>query len=261
MPTPLVPSPAYTQRGKGRTFLYIAGIEGTGQLFYKQIEDLSRDHQVITFPFRPDGLYNIEQLIEDVEWILKDAGAVETTVLGESFGGLLTIATALARPELFSRIILLNTFPWFQQRAKINLGVALFSILPYSLFKAYRTRRSRDELFSEDISDEDRRKFHELTQVVSREGYLSRLRIIRDTDFRERVKQIQIPALVIAGSNDQLFDSVGYGRFLSSRMPRAKLKILDGTGHVALLAEGVRVRDWLAELDEIGSPNSGTTRN
>jgi pimeloyl-ACP methyl ester carboxylesterase len=60
-----------------------------------------------------------------------------------------------------------------------------------------------------------------------------------------------VPTLVVAGSHDGLFDSVKYGTLMSSRIPRAKLKILEGTGHAALLAEGVRVRDWFQEFDDL----------
>jgi hypothetical protein len=33
-------------------------------------------------------------------------------------------------------------------------------------------------------------------------------------------------------------------------MPRARLKLLEGTGHVALLSGRVRVREWLEEFEE-----------
>jgi hypothetical protein len=33
-------------------------------------------------------------------------------------------------------------------------------------------------------------------------------------------------------------------------LPRARLKLLEGTGHVALLSGRVRVRDWLREFEE-----------
>jgi pimeloyl-ACP methyl ester carboxylesterase len=241
--------PAYFKHGSGKTFLYIPGLEGTGKLLYKQLEDLSRDHTVLSMPLRAEGPYRLDRLVEDAIWVTEQNDSSDITVLAESFGGLVAIATALARPDLFRRMILLNTFPWFRQRSKIRAGVALFSLLPYSLFKVYRARRSRDELFSDDISSEDRRIFHELTRVVPRDAYLSRLRIIRDTDFRSRLGDVQVQTLIVAGTHDALFDSVEYGRQLSSRIPRARLKILRGTGHVALLSGKVQVRDWLTEFE------------
>lgn len=239
----------YKVEGSGPPLVYVCGIEGSGRLFYKQAEDLARDHRIITMPLRAEGRYEMSRLVEDVAWVVRDAGALGATVLGESFGGLLTMATALAHPELFSRMILLNTFPFFFQRAKIHAGCVLFAAF-YPMMKAHRTRAARHVLFSPDIAEDDRQRFRDYTRVVGREGYVSRMRIIRDTDLRPRLQEIKTPALVVAGTADRLLDSVKAARLMASRMPRARLKLLEGTGHVALLSGRVRVREWLGEFEE-----------
>ena len=239
----------YRIEGSGPALVYVCGIEGTGRLFYKQAEDLARDHTIITFGLRGAGRYELRELVEDVRWVVREAGFERATFLGESFGGLLTMATALAHPELFERMILVNTFAHFAERARIQLGVLAFSLLPYALVKAYRTRTARRHLFSDDVSEEDRRLFREHTRVVPREGYVSRMRIIRDTDLRPRLGEIDVPALVVAGTADRLLDSVSAARLLAEKLPRARLKLLEGTGHVALLSGRVRVREWLDEFD------------
>jgi 3-oxoadipate enol-lactonase len=241
----------YRVEGSGPAFVYVCGIEGTGRLFYKQAADLARDHTVITFPLRGQGRYSLSRLVEDLAWVVRDAGFERATFLGESFGGLLTIAAAHERPDLFERMILVNTFAHFAQRAKIHLGCALFSLLPYPLMKAHQTRAARRVLFCGDVSEEDRRLFREHTRIVPRAGYVSRLRIIRDTDLRPRLKEINVPALVVAGTADRLLDSVGAARLMAASLPRARLKLLEGTGHVALLSGRVRVREWLAEFASI----------
>lgn len=243
-------TPEFKVQGSGPPFLYVAGVEGTGRLFYKQAEDLARDHTVITFPLRGVGRYEMGRLVEDVRAVVRAAGFERVTVLGESFGGLLTMAAAVEHPELFERIILVNTFPFFAQRAKIRFGVAVFSLLPLVLLKFHRTGSARRVLFSEDVAEDDRRLFRELTRELAYEGYLSRMRIIRDTDLRPRLHEIRAPVLVVAGTDDRLLDSVKNGRLLAERLPRARLKLLEGTGHTALLSGRVRVRDWLAEFEE-----------
>ncbi len=235
--------------GRGEPFVYVPGIEGTGKLFYKQLVDLERDHRIITFPLRAKGRYGMGTLVDDLASVMRDAGAGRATVLGESFGGMLAMAAALEHPEFFKRLILVNTFPFFVQRARIKFGVAIYSILPYALVKAYRRRRAGTELFSSDIADEDRRLFRDHTQSVPFEGYLSRLRIIRDMDLRARLPEIKVPTLVVAGTTDGLIDSVSAAQEIAANIPGAKLKLLEGTGHCALLSSRVRVRDWIAELD------------
>jgi 3-oxoadipate enol-lactonase len=244
-------TPEYKIQGSGPPFIYVAGVEGTGKLFYKQADDLAHDHTVITFPLRGAGRYTLDALVEDLRMIVRDAGFERVTVLGESFGGLLAMATALKHPHLFERMILVNTFPFFVKRAKIKFGVALFSLMPYALMKAHRTASARRVLFGDDVAEEDRLLFREHTRVLAYEGYLSRMRIIRDTDLRTRLHEIKVPALVVAGTDDRLLDSVGAGRLLAEKLPRARLKLLEGAGHTALLSGRVRVRDWLEEFADI----------
>ena len=239
----------YCLHGSGPAFLYVSGIEGTGKNFYKQAEDLARDHTVVTYPLRPAGRYGMSELVDDLISVVRDARLERVTVLGESFGGLLVLAAALAAPQHFERMILVNSFASFPHRAKINLGVALYTVLPYSLLKAYRTKTAPHTLFSDDVCEEDRRAFRENTREVRPEGYLARLRIIRRTDLRPSLAQIKVPALVVAGTEDHLLDAVGAARVMTAGLPRARLRLLEGTGHMALLSGRVRVRDWLTDFD------------
>jgi len=241
----------YRKQGSGPAFVYVSGIEGTGRNFYKQAADLERDHTVISFPMRAEGRYGMETLIKDFASVVRSAGFERATVLGESFGGLLVLATALAHPRLFERIILVNSFASFPNRAKINLGVALYSILPYSLLKAYRTRNAGRTLFSDDTDEQDRLAFRENTRDVSPEGYLSRLRIIRGTDLRSRLGEIKVPVLIVASTEDRLLNAQAAARVMAEALPRSRLQLLEGTGHMALLSNRVRVRDWLEEFDGI----------
>jgi pimeloyl-ACP methyl ester carboxylesterase len=242
--------PEYHKMGSGPAFVYVSGIEGTGKNFYKQAADLARDHTVINFPLRPEGRYGMNELVDDLLRVIRDAGFERVTVLGESFGGLVVLAAALRYPNYFERMILVNSFACFPHRAKINLGVALYSVLPYSLLKAYRTKTAPRTLFSDDVEEDDRRAFREHTREVRPEGYLTRLRIIRGTDLRARLPEINVPALIVAGTADHLLNAVAAAHVMASALPRARLKLLEGTGHMALLSNRVRVRDWLAEFEE-----------
>lgn len=241
----------YRKQGSGPAFVYVSGIEGTGRNFYKQAADLERDHTVISFPMRAVGRYGLETLVEDLASIIDDAGAGRATVLGESFGGLLVLAAALAHPDLFERMILVNSFASFPNRRKINLGVALYSVLPYSWLKAYRTKTAGSTLFSEDVEQADRLAFRENTREVHPEGYLSRLRIIRNTDLRPRLPEIKVPTLVVAGTEDHLLNAMLAAREMAAGLPRARLKVLEGTGHMALLSNRVCVREWLTEFESL----------
>jgi 3-oxoadipate enol-lactonase len=236
--------PQYLMHGAGEPIVYVCGIEGSGLNFYKQLPDLIRDHLVITFPLRREGRYGMDRLVDDLHWIVKDAGIERATFIGESFGGLVVQAVALAHPTIVKRMILVNTFAKFLNRLKLHAGLALYGSLPLSWVNKYRSSRSGTELFSDDIDPNDRKQFLENTSTVALEGYLSRLRIIRDTDLLSQLPLIDIPTLVVTSTADRMLDAVTSGRAMAERLMRSRTVVLEGTGHLALLSNRVRVRDW-----------------
>ncbi len=53
-------------------------------------------------------------------------------------------------------------------------------------------------------------------------------------DIRDQLAQINLPTLVIAGSEDKLTPPKN-GRFLADNMPQAQFKLLDGAGHMMMV--------------------------
>jgi pimeloyl-ACP methyl ester carboxylesterase len=43
---------------------------------------------------------------------------------------------------------------------------------------------------------------------------------------------------------------VAAARVMAAGLPRSRLKLLEGTGHMALLSRRVHVREWLKEFEE-----------
>jgi 3-oxoadipate enol-lactonase len=241
----------YEREGEGPLILYVCGIEGTGRLFYKQQADLRRDHTVITYASRPTLRHTLEDLADDIAWIIRDAGFERATLVAESFGGLPTLLAAWKYPEMVERMVLSNTFAYFPDRRKINFAVAIFSLLPYAVLRWYRTRPTRSNLFGAATDEADRRAYREHTQGVAYPGYLARLRIIKETDLRPRLAEIRTPALILAGTDDAFLPSVAAAQELVRGLPRARLQILHGWGHMSYLSQPQQVREWLKEFATI----------
>ena len=74
--------------GSGEPLVLVCGMDGTGQLFYRQVPLLVRaSYRVATYALRSDAA-SMETLIEDLGRVI-DAVAPETRraiVVGESFG-------------------------------------------------------------------------------------------------------------------------------------------------------------------------------
>jgi 3-oxoadipate enol-lactonase len=244
----------------------IPGIDGTGKLFYRQIPSLERDFEVTATRLRDDA-ETMDDLVKDLDAeVTRVAGGRRVTLLGESFGGALTLSYALAHPERVERLIVLNSFPHFGSQARLWLGYHLLRATPWGMMRIVRQLNAR-RMHSPQTDRAEIRQFHELMRAATRQGYLSRMRILRDYDVRDRLPSLRSPVLFLAADRDTLVPSVEQARLMTSLTPDATLRILEGHGHSCLIAPDLDLAsildDWLARrpvrrsLDEGGSIGEG----
>jgi len=74
------------------------------------------------------------------------------------------------------------------------------------------------------------------------------LEILRATDLRDRVREIQQTTLVIAGERDALAPAAA-SRWLAGAMPAARLAVISGAGHVSFLSHPDAFVGALAEFE------------
>jgi 3-oxoadipate enol-lactonase len=239
--------PPYRVEGSGRLLIYISGLDGTGQLFFKQAPALARSYRVVTFRSRDNGRFTYEDLTDDVAAIIRDLGEQSATILGESFGGTVALNFALRYPQMVERLVVINSFPRFRKRFTIKVGALLASGLPFRLLWPVRRVASILGLLVDGVSREDRRVFWKAIRTVSGEAYAQRLKLIAALDLEPRLSEIHAPALFIAGERDLLIPSVREAHAMASRMPNATVKVVKGAGHACLLGSRVRLAELLAK--------------
>lgn len=221
------------------------GIDGTGLLFYRQVPLLERRYAVTTTRLR-DEVRVMDQLVADLHRSVETAADGPVTLLGESFGGALALSYALAHPERVSRLVILNSFAHFGSPARLWLGYHLLRATPWGMMRLVRQLTGR-RMHSPATDRDEIRRFHDLMRQTTREGYLSRLQILRDYDIRHQLAAIQAPVLFLAADRDVLVPSVEQARLMASLTPRARLRVLEGHGHSCLIAPDM---DLSAILDE-----------
>ena len=239
--------PRYSVEGTGPLLIFISGLDGTGQLFFKQSPALSRSFRVVTFRSRERGNFTYEDLADDVAAIIKDLGDKRATIVAESFGGSVALTFALRYPQMIDRLVVINSFPRFRNRLQIKLGAWLASLLPFPTLWPMRKAACMLGLWADGVSKQDRRRFFEAIRTVDGEGYVRRLQIIRDLDLTDRLSKIQAPTLFIAAEKDRLIRSVREARLMARLMPRATVKTVKGAGHACLLGNRVDLAALLAE--------------
>jgi pimeloyl-ACP methyl ester carboxylesterase len=192
------------------------------------------------------GKFTYDDLTDDVAAVIGDLGEERAIILGESFGGTIALWFALRYPDLIERLIVVNSFPRFRDRIRIKLAALLAPIVPFRATWLLRAAASTLGLFIDGVTGEDRRRFFKIIRAVSREGYARRLRLIADLDIEERLSQIEVPTLLVAGDKDLLVPSVKEAKRMARRMPNAEVRVVKGAGHACLLGDRLRVSDLLA---------------
>jgi pimeloyl-ACP methyl ester carboxylesterase len=236
----------YQAEGEGPLLVYVAGLDGTGQLFFKQSPRLTPHYRVVTFRSRDNADFTYDDLTGDLAEIIADLGEQKATIVGESFGGTVALSFALKHPQMVERLVVVNSFPRFRKRLTINLGVRLSSGMFRSLWPV-RLAANRLGLAIDGVSSADRERFWTAIRTVSAAAYTRRLRLISELDLDARLAEIQVPTLFIAGDRDLLVPSVKEARNMAARMPNARVKIVKGAGHACLLGSLVRLDELLID--------------
>jgi len=169
-------------------------------------------------------------------------------VVGESFGGTLAMSFAIAHPELVRRLVVLNSFPYFRPKYRLRLAVTAPGLMPWGAMRLVR-RLTAFRLHSRYTHREELERFLRETAYTTRDGYISRLRILQTYDVRARLAELKPPTLFLAADQDHLVPSLKQGRYMVERAPRAKLRVLEGHGHICLITPNLDLRAIIADWE------------
>jgi pimeloyl-ACP methyl ester carboxylesterase len=240
-------TPNVVVEGNGPPVVLVPGLDGTGRLFYRQVPLLARDFRVATYALRDDAP-DMATLVEDLADVVR--GLTRTgqpaIVVGESFGGTLAMSFAIAHPELVRSLVILNSFAYFRPKYRLRLAVAALSLLPWGVMAVTR-RLTAFRLHSRYTHRHERERFLDETRHTTREGYVSRLRILQQYDVRARLGELTVPTLFLAADQDHLIPSVEQATYMVQRVPRGNLRVLEGHGHICLIAPNLDLRRILAD--------------
>jgi pimeloyl-ACP methyl ester carboxylesterase len=233
--------------GAGPAVVLVPGMDGTGLLFYRQVPKLAPRYRVATYALR-DAARTMAVLVGDLAAVIEEVAPEErrAIVIGESFGGALALTLAAERPERVAALVIVNSFAYFAPQFRLRLASAGLRALPWGMMRVVR-RLTASRLHSPHTHPAEVRQFLALTAAASRTGYLNRLQILRSWDVREALPKIAARTLFVAADADHLVPAVDQARLMASRVPRSTVRVLEGHGHICLIAPDV---DLARLLDE-----------
>ena len=242
--------PRVSIRGEGRAVVLVPGMNGTGELFYRQVPRLEQYYRVATYALRDDA-ESLDRLAADLAGVVDVVAPNErrAIVVGESFGGAVALTFALSYPERVAALMILNSFPHFAPQLRLRLAISGLAILPWGAMRLVR-RLTAFRLHSAHTHRAEVKQFIALTAHATRDGYINRLTLLRGFDVRDRLHDIRQPALFLASEYDHLVPAVAQARYMAERVPSSVMRILKGHGHICLIAPDLDLAHILNEWQE-----------
>ncbi|MBV8884213.1 MAG: alpha/beta fold hydrolase [Chroococcidiopsidaceae cyanobacterium CP_BM_RX_35] len=227
-------------------FVFLPGMDGTGQLLRTQTAGLEVAFDVQCLAIPHDELTSWDELTTKVMALIHAELAKNSHRLvylcGESFGACLAMKLAIASPQLFDRIILINPASAFQHRPWYGWASQLIHLVPPWLFHTgaegfLQFMAAVGRILPSDLCD-----LLKTMQSVPAETVCWRLSLVREFDVDERqLCQLTQPVLVIASASDRLLPSLTEAKRLVNTIPNATMVVLPYSGHACLLEADVNL--------------------
>jgi pimeloyl-ACP methyl ester carboxylesterase len=234
----------YEITGEGEPLLLIMGLGADISRWHDIIPVFSKEYAVIAFDNRgvgmtdkPDIPYTMEMMADDTAGLLDALGIGSTHTFGVSLGGMIAINYALRHPDKIRSLILGCTRCGGEHSIPDPEGgaSALNPELIEVLSAEERARAMLPFLWSQEFIENNPDIVEEHIEIakghpIDPVGYRHQMEAAGTNDTYDRLPEIKLPTLVIAGTGDCLIPFEN-SQIIASRIPGAELVLLEGKGH------------------------------
>ncbi|WP_276356092.1 alpha/beta fold hydrolase [Cohnella caldifontis] len=198
--------------------------------------------------------YTFEDMADDAVRVLDAYQIEQAHIVGMSMGGMLTQMIALRHPERVLTITLLSTsnfaphLPPMEERIMdffSNMGVIDWtdeqSVVRFAIDRSRILAGSKHSFQEEKMGSLAKKELARSRNIASMTNHAL---VTGGETYLARTSEIQVPALVIHGTEDPIIP-YEHGIYLANVIPGSALLALEGTGHE--LHDG----DWNVVIDAI----------
>jgi pimeloyl-ACP methyl ester carboxylesterase len=223
-----------TVGGEGPPLLYLHS--AGGETDWAPFHELLAEHFRVYLPAHPgfalsEGLEQIDD-VQDMAWhyvdLMDQIGLEQVPVVGFSLGAWIALETALLRPQLFSKLVLVNAAGLHVEGAPMGeLFIDDFDDLRRLLFFDPDSPIVEQAM---PLSLDDPRiimhlRAREATARVGWNPYLHNPKLPR------HLHRITCPTLVLWGRDDKLVP-LAHGKHYAEHLPDARLEVIPNCGHM-----------------------------
>jgi len=228
----------------GEPILMIQGLGASSRGWIRQRRAFAKHYRCITFDNRgvghsdkPDGPYDLAEMAEDAVAVLDAAGIETAHVMGASMGGVIAQILAVLHTDRVRTLILACTasrhHEWRRELLAEWRDTAAEKGMRHVAGRSLRwiigsRMRRRVELPASILWP--------LIAAAPAHAFVSQVNAILDADdgLREELATLDVPTLVITGSQD-ILTPVGDAEELAETIPGAELVIVPGAAHAVMV--------------------------
>ncbi|HLM15709.1 MAG TPA: alpha/beta hydrolase [Reyranella sp.] len=223
-------------RAPREAILFHHGIGASAGIWAGWFPALADAHRLVSFDMRgygrshvpaADFAWSLEQMVDDLFAVADAAGLPRFHLVGESIGGTVALAAALARPQ---RIATLTVSNGAHLGASIRRAEAWQRQLDEGGVKAWSDAFLRDRFHDDALSADQRAWFAAQQEKWPRESILNALRVLIGTDLSARLKDIAQPTLLLHPDGSP-FIPVPVMAELHRLLPDAELNVIGHSRH------------------------------
>jgi len=241
----------YEDHGSGKPVVLVHGWPLSGASWEKQVTDLLRaGHRVITYDRRgfghsskPSTGYNYDTFTEDLHKLVTELDLHDFALIGFSMGGG-EVARYFGKygSEGVSRAVFMSAVPPFLLKTDDNpegvdgaafegIKAGILADRPAFLSQFLSNFFNVDQLGGKLVSDQVVQLCWNIAAGASPQGTLDCVSAFSSTDFRNDLRRIDVPTLVIHGDADRIVPLPVSGKRTAEMVEGSKLITIEGAPH------------------------------
>ncbi|MDA0841548.1 MAG: alpha/beta hydrolase [Planctomycetota bacterium] len=260
----------YGQMGQGSPVVLLNGMGGNFHINYKMFLGLAESFRVTGLNYRGEsgdgsdpGEVTYEDLVSDVENLLKHLSVESFHLIGFSFGGSVAQHLLPRHSEKVLSVTLISSFArrplkWYE---RLLARLVLKTGIPFQRVPGRKFISRFSHCKALNAADPSLVCFacENASQTPSR-ALAKRALLLDSFDNRKRLKDIECPVLLIRGARDTLVP-VAYFEELQEGFPHGRTEVFAETGHFPPLSRGEEMKalllDFLSKADSKSVMSAG----
>ena len=238
----------YESHGKGEPVVFSHAWLEDCSIWGSQVRHFAKNYSVILYDHRGhgrsdndlEGDYSVNVLSNDLHSLMQKLRLEKATIVGFSLGGMAAMMFALEHPDKLSKLVLVGTTAKFPIYPSFILGVLRY-VLPYKMV-ARSICKQRFYKPSKKIVE------NSLIRAMTVDSYVAyeSLKEYTKSDFRDRVRKIKAPTLIIVGEKDKI--NLEASKYLNREIKGSELRIVPGSGHTVMVEKSEEFNQILEEF-------------